>query len=101
MTFSRILSRLSKGKTSFSLHSLLQNLVFYSLNRTFASMTDDKEKKFLDKLRFAGEKVPSMKRRSNINDYYGRHIYMVTMAVEGRRPLLGTLKGSSTVAEGQ
>lgn len=64
-------------------------------------MTDDKEKKFLDKLRFAGEKVPSMKRRSNINDYYGRHIYMVTMAVEGRRPLLGTLKGSSTVAEGQ
>ena len=62
---------------------------------------DDKEKKLQDKLRFAGEKVPSMKRRSNINDYYGRHIYMVTMAVEGRRPLLGTLRGSSTVADGQ
>ena len=64
-------------------------------------MMDDKEKKLQEKLRFAGEKVPSMKRRSNINDYYGRHIYMVTMAVEGRRPLLGTLRGSSTIADGQ
>ena len=62
---------------------------------------DDKDKKLQDKLRFAGEKVPSMKRRSNINDYYSRHIYMVTMAVEGRRPLLGTLRGSSTIADGQ
>jgi len=62
---------------------------------------DDKDKKLQDKLRFAGEKVPSMKRRSNINNYYGRHIYMVTMAVEGRRPLLGTLRGSSAVADGQ
>ena len=64
-------------------------------------MMDDKDKKLQDKLRYAGEKVPSMKRRSNINDYYGRHIYMVTMAVEGRRPLLGTLRGSSTIADGQ
>ena len=62
---------------------------------------DEKEKKLQEKLRFAGEKIPSMKRRSNVNDYYGRHIYMVTMAVEGRRPLLGTLTGSSTVADGQ
>ena len=59
------------------------------------------ERKLQEKLRFAGEKVPSMKRRSNINDYYGRHIYMVTMAVEGRRPLLGTLRGSSTIAGNQ
>jgi hypothetical protein len=64
-------------------------------------MMDNKEKKLQDKLRFAGEKIPSMKRRSNINDYYGRHIYMVTMAVEGRRPLLGSLRGSPTVADGQ
>ena len=74
---------------------------FRSLIRTFASMMDEKDKKLQDKLRFAGEKVPSMKRRSNINNYYGRHIYMVTMAVEGRRPLLGTLRGSSTIADGQ
>lgn len=63
-------------------------------------MANELEKKLQDKLRFAGEKVPSMKRRSNINNYYGRHIYMVTMAVEGRRPLLGTLTGSSTIVDG-
>ena len=66
-----------------------------------SKLLDDKDKKLQDKLRFAGEKVPSMKRRSNINDYHGRHIYMVTMAVEGCRPLLGTLRGSSTIADGQ
>jgi len=64
-------------------------------------MADELEKKLQDKRRFAGVKVPSMKRRSNINNYYGRHIYMVTMAVEGRRPLLGTLTGSSTIVDGQ
>ena len=57
------------------------------------STADEKERKLQEKLRFAGEKVPSMKRRSDLNDYYGRHIYMVTMAVEGRRPLLGRLVG--------
>ena len=57
------------------------------------STADEKERKLQEKLRFAGEKVPSMKRRSDLNDYYGRHIYMVTMAVEGRRPLLGRLMG--------
>ena len=67
----------------------------------YPALQDEKEKKLQEKLRFAGEKIPSMKRRSNVNDYYGRHIYMVTMAVEGRRPLLGTLTGSSTVADGQ
>ena len=64
-------------------------------------MANEINKKLQDKLRFAGVKVPSMKRRSNINNYYGRHIYMVTMAVEGRRPLLGRLMGSSTVVDGQ
>ena len=48
--------------------------------------------------RFAGEKKPSMKRRSEINNYYGRHIYMLTLAVEGRRPLLGTLEGDEKTA---
>lgn len=57
------------------------------------STADEKERKLQEKLRFAGEKVPSMKRRSDLNDYYGRHIYMVTMAVEGRRPLLGRMVG--------
>lgn len=58
-------------------------------------------KQLQDKLRFAGEKVPSMKRRCDGHDYYRRQIYMVTMAVEGRRPLLGTLVGSSAVPDVQ
>lgn len=51
-----------------------------------------------EKKRFAGEKKPSMKRRSAINNYYGRHIYMLTLVVEGRRPLLGTLEGGEEKA---
>ena len=41
-----------------------------------------------------------MKRRSDINDYHGRHIYLVTLAVEGRRPLLGQVVGNPLAAEG-
>ena len=40
---------------------------------------------------FAGAKQPSMKRRSNLNNYYGKHIYMLTLVVEGRRLVLGEL----------
>lgn len=36
---------------------------------------------------------PSMKRRKVGHDYCGVAIYMVTLCVEGRRPILGTLKG--------
>lgn len=42
---------------------------------------------------FMREKIPSMKRRSIHNDYYGRHIYMLTLAVEGRKAILGKLVG--------
>ena len=41
---------------------------------------DEKEKQLQVKLCFAGEKIPLMKQHSNVNDYYGRHIYMVNMA---------------------
>ena len=34
---------------------------------------------------------PSMKRRMPGHDYHGVAIYMVTLCIEGRRPLLGTL----------
>ncbi len=34
-----------------------------------------------------------MKRRSNFKDYCSRGIYMITIAMEGRRPLLGRLSG--------
>ena len=55
-------------------------------------------KKIEEKKRFADAKKPSMKRRSGINNYHGRHIYMLTLAVEGRRPLLGTLEGGEEKA---
>ena len=41
------------------------------------------------------QKQPSMKRRSDINNYHGRHIYMVTLATEGRRQWLAQVSGSS------
>ncbi|MBR1547700.1 MAG: hypothetical protein IJ637_03115 [Prevotella sp.] len=40
------------------------------------------------------EKRPSMKRRADFNDYLDRGIYMITISIEGRRPLLGTLAGN-------
>lgn len=55
-------------------------------------------RKIEEKKRFAGEKKPSMKRRSEINNYYGRHIYMLTLMVESRRPLLGKLEGDEKTA---
>ena len=44
---------------------------------------------------FAGEKKPSMKCRFVGHDYTRRGIYMLTMTVEGRRPLFGSVYGSS------
>ena len=43
--------------------------------------------------RFAGERIPSMLRRSDQHDYTGKCFYLVTMTVEGRQPLLGELTG--------
>ena len=56
---------------------------------------DKGEKWVEDKKRHAGAKVPSMKRRSDFNDYSGRNIYFLTLVVKGRRPLLGEVKGNS------
>ena len=39
--------------------------------------------------------VPEMHQRSLHHDYHGRGIYLVTLCTEGRRPLLGSLVGSS------
>ncbi len=38
---------------------------------------------------FAGPKKATMKRRQVGHDYTRRGLYLVTMAVEGRRPLFG------------
>lgn len=44
--------------------------------------------------KYAGEKKPSMKRRMEGHNYFDRGIYMITMAIEGRKPLLGSLTGN-------
>ena len=49
---------------------------------------------------FAGEKKPSMQRRCVDHDYTERQMYMVTMVVEGRRPLLGAVVGRSDAPAG-
>lgn len=49
---------------------------------------------------FAGEKKPSMLRRRVGHDYESRRMYLITMTVEGRRPLLGCLAGRSDAPEG-
>lgn len=46
-------------------------------------------KQLADKLRFAGEAIPSMTRRRDGHDYEARQMYLITITVEGRRPLLG------------
>ena len=49
---------------------------------------------------FAGAKKPSMLRRCVGHDYTGRHIYMITMVTEGRRPLFGMVEGKSDAPRG-
>ena len=49
---------------------------------------------------FAGEKKPSMQRRCVGHDYTERQMYMVTMVVEGRRPLFGHVEGRSDAPNG-
>ena len=44
---------------------------------------------------FAGERVPSMKRRCLDHDYSARGIYMVTLVTKGRRKLFGDVAGRS------
>jgi len=49
---------------------------------------------------FAGELKPSRKRRAVDHDYHERRIYLVTLVVEGRRPLLGRLAGDVRAERG-
>lgn len=48
------------------------------------------------KKQYAGEKVSSMHRRNENNDYHARRIYMITMTISGRRPILGHIEGSTS-----
>ncbi len=49
---------------------------------------------------FAGEKIPSMLRRRVGHDYQSRRIYLITVTVEDRRPLLGHLVGNAEAPDG-
>ena len=49
---------------------------------------------------FAGPVKPSMLRRRVGHDYASRCVYLVTLTVEGRRPLLGTLVGRANAPAG-
>ena len=48
----------------------------------------------MSKKQWAGDLKPSMRRRRVGHDYQGRCIYMITLVVKERRPLLGTLMGN-------
>ena len=52
-----------------------------------------------EKQKFAGEKVPSMKRRKDGHDYHDDRFYMITLAVEGRHPILGHIEYHLTEGE--
>ncbi len=49
---------------------------------------------------FAGPTKPSMHRRRVGHDYQSRRIYLITMTVEGRKPLLGKLVGNAEAPQG-
>ncbi|MBO4906731.1 MAG: hypothetical protein J5486_06835 [Bacteroidaceae bacterium] len=49
---------------------------------------------------FASEKKSSMKRRDDHTDYRARKMYMITIEVEGRRPLFGQVVGSPFAPKG-
>ena len=53
----------------------------------------EKQEQSGDKQLCRRETKHSMRRRCSGWDYSGRGIYMITLGVEGRRPLLGRLKG--------
>ena len=52
-----------------------------------------KEEQIAWKKAHIGEKKVSMKRRDDHHDYTERRMYMITLEIEGRRPLFGHLEG--------
>ena len=50
------------------------------------------EEEHNNRKKYAGEKKTSMKRRDDHHDYTERRMYMITLEVEGRRPVFGRLE---------
>ena len=61
------------------------------------NMTDEQ---IAAKKEHAGEKKVSMKRRDDHHDYTERRMYMITLEVEGRRPVFGRLVGNAFAPKG-
>ena len=64
----------------------------------FASIMTDEQ--IAAKKEHAGEKRVSMKRRDDHHDYTERRMYMITLEVEGRRPVFGRLVGDAFAPKG-
>ena len=64
----------------------------------FASIMTDEQ--IAAKKEHAGEKKASMKRRDDHHDYTERRMYMITLEVEGRRPVFGRLVGNAFAPKG-
>ena len=60
-------------------------------------MTDEE---FAARKKFAGEKKASMKCRDLHHDYTERRMYMITLEMEGRKPLFGHLEGNPFAERG-
>jgi hypothetical protein len=58
------------------------------------------EEQIASKKEHAGEKKASMKRRDDHHDYSERRMYMITLEVEGRRPLFGRIVGDAFAPKG-
>ena len=58
------------------------------------------EEQIAEKKKHAGEKKTSMKRRDDYHDYTERRMYMITLEVEGRRPLFGKIVGDAFAPQG-
>lgn len=58
------------------------------------------EEQIAAKKEHAGEKKASMKRRDDHHDYSERRMYMITLEVEGRRPLFGRIVGNAFAPKG-
>ena len=80
--------RKASKKTFFWLSLHARNLKSSFLERKM--LTDEIITK---KKKFAGEKKISMHRRDDHHDYTERRMYMITIEVEGRRPVFGHLTG--------
>ena len=67
------------------------------LRKCYGEMT---EEQIASKKEHAGEKKASMKRRDDHHDYTERRMYMITLEVEGRRPLFGRVVGDAFAPKG-